>query len=207
MTPLRTRFAALILCAQSLRLFAGDTGAPPPVETPPAEAAVYKRAIESPTLRLVRRALKKSPHQWNENETHQLAQNLERASRRTGIKTDALVALILIESHFRPAVIGRNRNGTHDLGLTQQNSRYVQIRCRREFGRACSPSELLRPDISIRLMAQTLNRCGRAFRTTEQRVLCYNSWRRAYSFRRTGYRPAYLRKFNRTRRALAAVAI
>lgn len=172
----------------------GAAGQAPEIKAPAARPAVYVRKPDGPVLRLVRRALVESPHRYSEAEKRRLALEFTRASRRLGLDPSYLVALVAVESHFRPYIIRRNSNGTHDIGLTQQNSRYVQIRCRRTFGRRCSPDELKNPVVSLRLMEATLERCGRAFRAAEARLLCYNSWRRAYAFRRSGRPPAYLRK-------------
>lgn len=152
--------------------------------------------VPAGSLPLVRRALKYSPHVWSEEGIHRLARGIDRAAGETGMPPRVLIAMILVESHFRPGISRRNRNGSIDYGLTQQNSRYAFRRCRLVYGRSCTATELLDPAVSLRLMTFTLNTCGRVFRRTAERVLCYNSWRRAYAFRRTGIRPRYLKKFD-----------
>lgn len=207
---LQTRIAVLLIFFAGFRILpAGAVESRERVEPVPLQVPTPVR-VEIPaapeSLGIVRRALRYSPHAWSETETLDLARGIDETAAATGVSPASIAAMVMVESHFRPHAIHRNRNGTLDYGLSQQNSRYVFRRCRIVLGRACSPRELLEPDLSLRLMAHTLNTCGRVFRG-EARIMCYNSWKHAYRFRRTGLRPVYLRRYHRELNRLTGIEL
>lgn len=136
--------------------------------------------------------------------TETIALAIARGAKTAGVSPGDIIALIEIESEFLPGAIGRNPGRASDFGLTQQNFYWANRgRCQLLLGRRCTPRDLRDSLLSIRLAAVTLRECGRAFRG-EARIVCYNSWRKAWAFRRTGKAPAYLRKWRRARRTIGA---
>lgn len=208
---IQTRICGLLMFAAALRTIPGaaphPTEAVPEKENPAVLQTVFVQPEEEPALALVRRAVTMSPHPWREAELRGVAAAIDQSAARLNLPALDLVAMIGVESHFRPQAFNRNRNGTVDLGLTQQNSRYVQGRCRQSYGRNCTRAELENPLVSIELMTVTLARCGRVFRNVDARLTCYNSWRRAFAYSRSGRAPPYLRKVRAMRTRLATTKI
>lgn len=121
---------------------------------------------------------RKIKEKWSLYYIQRTAYQLAESERILGISVDKLMALIEYESEWEYWINVNNiRYGktiSTDIGLTQQNSRYVQQRCKREFRRKCKRWELWLPWVSIRLMNQRFFECA-DFEGSELIFLCYNS--------------------------------
>jgi len=112
---------------------------------------------------------------WSIFDIEQTASELSYAESRLNINYKYFLALIEHESGFRPWVINnKNRNGTLDIGLTQQNSCCWGNRYASEFGSKGSKFELLKPWVSVRLMARTFEECKRFDYSIDMLLICYN---------------------------------
>lgn len=76
------------------------------------------------------------------------------AARHHGVDPWLLAAILQVESGFRPHVVRRNANGTHDVGLAQINSIHFAELARHGI----VPSHLLEPCIASHVAAWHLAR-------------------------------------------------
>ena len=76
----------------------------------------------------------------------------EEAAARYGVSSDLLVAIARTESNLDPAAIGRNRNGSRDIGLMQINSAWLPTLAPHGIGE----QELFEPCTNIQVGAWIL---------------------------------------------------
>ena len=74
--------------------------------------------------------LHKYKRNWSKENKNKCIDALYYGQQEWSIDYKIVMSLISIESQYRIVVTGRNRNGSKDFGLTQQNSRYVKQRYR-----------------------------------------------------------------------------
>ncbi len=117
---------------------------------------------------------KRHGRRWTRLEIDKTAWEIELTERALGEHFVKILTTIEVESQFKYWVRGgTNQDGTHDIGLTQQNSDYYQYRCQRTLGRKCRRWELFVPWISVALMRQRFRECRGCY--GEDLFLCYNS--------------------------------
>lgn len=126
---------------------------------------------------------------------HAMAKQVHRISTRWNISSDTVLSIIELESNFNPRATRVNTDGSIDRGLTQQNSVWVQNRCRRKYKRNCSISELYHQQVSIELMTERFKECKQYLSRNDELafLVCYNSSSKAIKYRRTRRPPKYLK--------------
>jgi soluble lytic murein transglycosylase-like protein len=95
----------------------------------------------------------------------------EQAARRHRVNPHLLVAIAEVESGLRPGAIGRNTNGSVDIGLMQINSLWLPELQRHGI----SPRDLLDPCVSVHVGAWVLARKMRLHGNTWTAVGAYNA--------------------------------
>jgi soluble lytic murein transglycosylase-like protein len=95
----------------------------------------------------------------------------EDAARRHGVSPELLVAIARTESSLNPVAIGRNTNGSRDIGLMQINSAWLPTLSRHGIGE----SELLDPCTNIHVGAWILADNFRRLGHTWEAVGAYNA--------------------------------
>lgn len=84
----------------------------------------------------------------------------EEAAQRYQVNSSLLVAIAKTESDMNPSAVGRNRNGTRDLGLMQINSAWLPMLATHGI----EEHDLFDPCISIHVgawvLAQNIHRLG-----------------------------------------------
>lgn len=107
----------------------------------------------------------------------------EQAANRYGLNSELLYAIARTESGLNPQAIGRNANGSRDIGLMQINSTWLP----RLSTHGIQESDLLDPCTSIHVGAWILAHNVRRFGHTWEAVGAYNATRpelrRAYAQR------------------------
>lgn len=105
----------------------------------------------------------------------------EQAARRHQVNPHLLVAIAEVESGLRPGAIGRNTNGSIDIGLMQINSLWLPELKRHGI----EPRDLLDPCVSVHVGAWVLARKMRRYGNTWTAVGAYNAgtdaWRERYA--------------------------
>jgi hypothetical protein len=79
------------------------------------EAYAKKKIIEEPTM-----------PKYSLNLSEDLQKYIWDLSLEYDLSYEYILALIYVESGFNSKAVNKNNNGTYDLGLTQQNSKYAQ---------------------------------------------------------------------------------
>jgi soluble lytic murein transglycosylase-like protein len=95
----------------------------------------------------------------------------EQAARRHRVNPHLLVAIAEVESGLRPGAIGRNTNGSVDIGLMQINSLWLPELQRHGI----SPRDLLDPCVSVHVGAWVLAQKMRRYGNTWTAVGAYNA--------------------------------
>ena len=95
----------------------------------------------------------------------------EQAARRHQVNPHLLVAIAEVESGLRPDAIGRNTNGSIDIGLMQINSLWLPELRRHGI----VPRDLLDPCVSVHVGAWVLAQKMRVHGTTWTAVGAYNA--------------------------------
>ena len=95
----------------------------------------------------------------------------EDAARHHGVSSALLVAIARTESALNPAAIGRNANGSRDIGLMQINSAWLPTLSRHGIGE----SDLLDPCTNIHVGAWILAANFRRLGHTWEAVGAYNA--------------------------------
>ncbi len=95
----------------------------------------------------------------------------EQAARRYQVNPYLLVAIAEVESGLRPGAIGRNTNGSIDIGLMQINSLWLPELQRHGI----APRDLLDPCVSVHVGAWVLAQKMRLHGNTWTAVGAYNA--------------------------------
>ncbi len=95
----------------------------------------------------------------------------EQAARRHQVNPYLLVAIAEVESGLRPGAIGRNTNGSIDIGLMQINSLWLPELQRHGI----APRDLLDPCVSVHVGAWVLAQKMRLHGNTWTAVGAYNA--------------------------------
>jgi len=74
--------------------------------------------------------LHKYNRKWSQENKQKCIDALYYGQQEFDIDYKIVMSLISIESQYRIVVIGKNKNGSKDFGLSQQNSRYIKQRYR-----------------------------------------------------------------------------
>ena len=119
---------------------------------------------------------------WTIYAIEMTASALVDAEQQTSQPVNKLLALIEYESGWSFWTCDQNYRGrkyhSEDCGLTRQNSRHWQRRCKIALGRKCQRGELWIPWLSVRLMVERFREC-KEFWNSDLVFLCYNSNQRA----------------------------
>jgi hypothetical protein len=104
---------------------------------------------------------------------------IDNLNEKTDIPKMVFIKLIAHESGFDPNAINRNSNGSIDIGITQQNSKYAQKRAKALFGNYVHWKALKNIEVSILLFEHYFSWCWKTYPNQFQAVTCYNSPRNA----------------------------
>lgn len=99
----------------------------------------------------------------------------QRAGELYQINPYLLYTIAKVESGLNPGAIGRNKNGTIDIGLMQINSSWIPIL--RKYG--INGYSLFDPCQNILVGAWILRQCIYAYGETWQAIDCYNKGKKA----------------------------
>lgn len=110
--------------------------------------------------------------QWSVYDVQTAAEILSTPEIET-LSFENLLQIIWHESGWNQYARNRNANGTTDLGLTQQNSRYAPARCVELWGTGCTSGDIFSVEINLRLFVYFLRYCERE--SILQTLTCYNS--------------------------------
>ena len=119
----------------------------------------------------------------------------EDAASRYRVNSTLLYAIARTESGVNPAAIGRNRNGSRDIGLMQINSTWLDTLARHGIHEADLFDPCTNLHVGAWILAHNFHRHG----YTWEAVGAYNATRPAL-------RSAYVSKVRRQLRAVAATA-
>ena len=137
------------------------------------------------TYQKLKRIINKLPTRtqsyWKYHSLPMLAFEIDSLHKKTKIPVNYLLAMIHRESRYKVYSIGKNKY-TKDYGLFQNNSKYIQGRCKKILKRYCKRFEFFNPVLSVKLASVHLEYCGRLFRSVERKIECYNSPKRAFKF-------------------------
>ena len=100
-----------------------------------------------------------------------IAPYVSRASRIYGIHPLVIESIIEVESKYNVYALGKNVDGSYDVGLMQINSRWIPIL--KKMG--IRPEDLWRPDVNIMVGSWILARCIGKHGYTWEAIGCYNS--------------------------------
>ncbi|MDP3350473.1 MAG: lytic transglycosylase domain-containing protein [Hydrogenophaga sp.] len=104
------------------------------------------------------------------------------AAGRHSVNPWILMAILKVESNFKPSAVNKNPNGTVDLGLAQINSMHLK-----ELGRyGIGKHDLLDPCVSTYVAAWHLAKQVREFGNTWYAVGAYHSRTRCFNDRYVG---------------------
>jgi soluble lytic murein transglycosylase-like protein len=95
----------------------------------------------------------------------------QEAGQRYGVHPDLLYAIAKTESNFNPAAVNRNKNGSHDIGIMQINSRWLPVL--RRYG--IDEQALLDPCTNIHVGAWVLAQNMRKLGNSWEAVGAYNA--------------------------------
>jgi len=93
-----------------------------------------------------------------------------RAAELYGVNPYLLMAIALVESRMNPSALGRNKNGSYDLGIMQINTSWIPYL--RKYG--IDINHVWDPCYNIHLGAMVLKHCMLTHGNTWKAVDCYN---------------------------------
>jgi len=102
-------------------------------------------------------------------------QCVEEASKSYRINPLIVYAIIKTESGFNPYAIGKNKNGTYDIGLMQINSSWLPFL--RKYG--YTVNHLFDPCINAKVGTWVLAKCINKYGYNWKAVDCYNKGKKA----------------------------
>lgn len=110
----------------------------------------------------------------------QISVCLASAAQKYQLREDLLAAIAQVESGMNPQAVGKNRDGTEDIGLMQINSRWLPVLA--EYG--IQRGDLFDPCVSVHvgawILAQNIARHGNTWRAVGAYNAASESKRLAY---------------------------